>query len=442
MTLKKELIFILIFLLSYNLFCQEKRYIIVEFRALTENDTIAKYMTNLFIEKINEIDSLSSISFHQQPTLKENDYATLKPLINKDNDFLITGDININDKIISVSFFVFDVKNDQFCNPINLITENNSTNIIKGIEKIVSVLPNIRSYPDPINIISLGEIVIPDKNGSIIFSSDIRKAHVFINDEYIGVTPFVKNVKFGKYKIKMVNPDYNISETFTYSKFSKNCTPIFRSLKPTWLNLNIFPEHANLFIDNQFIDMSDPKNKTLNSNLSKILIKKDGYHNKQILYAPKPYQFNSLDVTLKPKSKSRAILFSTLFPGTGQMYVDNKFRGLFFGLSEIFCISNSIISAKKMNDNISAYKKSQERYNRATEIDIINKQREIMLSRYDNIIHYEKSRNIYIASSIGVWLINLLEIFTWKEPDNNIKVSMKLENVGRLSPKIGFTYEF
>ena len=161
MNIKKILFVILLHFFALNLFPQEQTLSIIEFRSLTEDDSTAKYVTNLLIQKIEEIDSLSQISVRvlPQPVPKENDYVTLKPLADSTEcDYLITGDVNIIDSIFALTIYIIDTNHDKFSSPINIITYNNSTGISEKLERVAYIIMGDMRYSDAINIISLENI--------------------------------------------------------------------------------------------------------------------------------------------------------------------------------------------------------------------------------------------------------------------------------------------
>jgi hypothetical protein len=446
MKFKKGLFLILFHFFALNLFSQEQILSIIEFRSLTENDSVSKYVTNLLIQKLEELDSLSqiSISRHQQPVIKENDYETLKPLIEKSgSDYLITGDININTNIISLTLFIFDVKNDIFNSTINIITNNDSTSIMQEIKKIAPMIINSPKYNNPVNLISLKNEKYPEHEGFLIFNSDVRKAQIFIDGEYIGETPFVKNVKYGSYDIKMVNPDYEISEKFEYNKLTNSNSVIYKSLKPAWLNIDVFPAQADIYIDDLYLGKGPILDTLYNSDFNKFQFEMDGYYDKNLPNQLLSYKKNYLNINLENKSKSKTILYSSLFPGIGQIYNDNTYRGILFCLGEIYCIVNSISFDRKMKKSKDTYESSFERYNRAKSIETIARERTIILAEYDNMKKYEKSRNNYIMAAAGIWLWNVVDALIWKEPSTrkDSKLSINFQNDGFITQKIGLSYE-
>jgi hypothetical protein len=447
MNFNKGLFVILLHFFALNLFSQEERLLIIEFRSLTENDSVSKYVTNLLIQKMDEIDSLSPVfvTVLPQPIPKENDYETLKPLADSTEcDYLVTGDVNIIDSIFALTIYIFDTNHDKFINPINLITYNDSTSISEKLERVASILTGDMRYGKEINLISLENEEKNEKKGFLIFASDVRKTQIFMDDKYIGETPFVKKVKLSSYNIKMINPDYEISDEFEYTILSNTKLVIFKSLKPAWLNIDIFPSKADIYIDDLYIGKGPILDTLYNSDLDHFRFQMDGYYNKNLSNQIHSYKKNHLIIDLENKSKSKTILYSSLFPGIGQIYNDNTYRGIFYGLSEIYCIVNAISLDKKMKQSNDAYKNSTERYNLATSIEMIARERKIMLAEYDNIKEYEKSRNNYIIAAAGIWLWNLFDALIWKEPDTrkDSKLSINFQNDGIISQKIGLSYEF
>ena len=442
MNIKKILFVILLHFFALNLFPQEQTLSIIEFRSLTEDDSTAKYVTNLLIQKIEEIDSLSQISVRvlPQPVPKENDYVTLKPLADSTEcDYLITGDVNIIDSIFALTIYIIDTNHDKFSSPINIITYNNSTGISEKLERVAYIIMGDMRYSDAINIISLENEEKNKKIGWLIFISDVRKAQIFMDNEYIGETPFVKKVKFGSYNIKMVNPDYGISEKYNCGKYTNSNSIIFKSLKPSWVIFDDHPIGAKIHIDKQVMDFLPHKATLINSKKENLLITKTGYYNYNSELHLRSYQKDNIKFSLKPKSKSINIYLSTIYPGLGQIYRDDLIRGYLYSGIETYFLVQTFLFNKDMHDLNDKIDDLTKKYNNANQIEDILYLEQALRNKHSEIEKVNNKRNKTAIWALAIWGISFIDSILWEKPPAIPEVSMS--EINKI-PVINISYNF
>ena len=127
---------------------------------------------------------------------------------------------------------------------------------------------------------------------------------------------------------------------------------------------------------------------------------------------------NAEDLASKKADKtnitdSRALEKSLIFPGLGQIHEKKYLKGVVFITAELIAITGAILSNRQGNINYNKYRSS------LTENDALFFRKET--ERFD------RSRNLFIAAGIGVWMINMLDIYILKKKmeKKSIEVSLK-----------------
>jgi hypothetical protein len=93
----------------------------------------------------------------------------------------------------------------------------------------------------------------------------------------------------------------------------------------------------------------------------------------------------------------RALEWSLLFPGLGQLYEKQYAKAALFAAAEILCLAQVVINAREGND---AYR----RYRDAGDIAAAMAWRE-------RTEQSDRKRNTAILAGAGVWVLNMVDIF-------------------------------
>jgi len=130
----------------------------------------------------------------------------------------------------------------------------------------------------------------------------------------------------------------------------------------------------------------------------------------------------------KPPKDTRALEKSLLFPGWGQLQEKKIVKGLLFMAGELIAITGAVIANSSGNRNYNRYKSSK------TLEDAVFYRQET--ERYD------KRRNLFIAAGIGIWIINMVDIYLYKKKDRRkgIRLSLKGMVSNEISLDIGYYF--
>jgi len=283
--------------------------------------------------------------------------------------------------------------------------------------------------------------------GTVFIDADIPEAEVYIEDEFKGITPLtLDNLKFNfQYTFTIKKNGYRTIKKSISTYKSNPERKIFAVIGYSKLLVNSNSQNATLTIDNETIKIPTDT-LTIIPGEHLVNINEDGYYRYKQMHNFESETFCSINVNLVPKSKKRAIIFSTLFPGIGQYYSDQEYKGLTFSGSEIlslflfFSHNNKIRSLKSdLNDTYSRYSKTT---NASFAKSYHQKLKKIEKDIDSNIV----IRDISLASAISIWIINLVDIYFWHQPKlemENMSINFKNDTRhGQQSPSIQITYKF
>jgi hypothetical protein len=131
----------------------------------------------------------------------------------------------------------------------------------------------------------------------------------------------------------------------------------------------------------------------------------------------------------KQDRKKKALTKSLLYPGLGQLYEKQYVKGALFLAAETFCVITAIINNYHGN-------RYYDRYRTADNIDDAVAWRE-------QTVTYDKRRNLYIFAGVGIWVLNMIDIYIYTKKKYKKGVSLFIkQNAGNYSISFGFRFTF
>ena len=114
----------------------------------------------------------------------------------------------------------------------------------------------------------------------------------------------------------------------------------------------------------------------------------------------------------KKDSGTRALEKSLIFPGWGQLHEKKYVKGILFLTAELIAITGAVINNNKGNSSYNKYRSS----------DTVN---DAVFFR-DETERFDRQRNLFIAAGIGVWIINMVDIYLLRKKmkKSGLKVSL------------------
>ncbi|MFQ5707197.1 MAG: DUF5683 domain-containing protein [bacterium] len=158
--------------------------------------------------------------------------------------------------------------------------------------------------------------------------------------------------------------------------------------------------------------------------------------------------YNKITIRLNKKTPLKAALRSSVFPGWGQFYGQNKARGFFISMGQTALGIITLFAARDYNNERDEYELALENFNRSVNLDeaqIAFQNVQKQFQEADDALNF---RNTMIYVTAGFWFYNILDsIFFFSSGSSGIEFSTKgitdiSDNTGQdqisLTMKIGF----
>lgn len=198
---------------------------------------------------------------------------------------------------------------------------------------------------------------------TIIFLSNLLGAEGINSNNFIGMPEY-----FSSYKLFISQKEFERN----YQNFNNNIliNPIFKNTSSN----ESYPEKSILTFDD------------LNTNNQKT-----GF---QSLFTPR---------------RITGLAYSFFIPGSGQIYLGHKTKGMIFAVSFFTGLVGSIVSQNNFIGNRERIQSLQFEYLNADRFTLADYYWKQMVSVHDEQKLHERSRNIFTIATILVWTVNLVD---------------------------------
>jgi hypothetical protein len=256
---------------------------------------------------------------------------------------------------------------------------------------------------------SLHYILRKRKTGIIRINIDFPGARVTIDGVHVGEAPGVfRNIEYGRHFVNVQAFPSNYNETVEI--VNDNVVDV-NAVFNVYIDITGTPKGADVFINNKRLGSIPLKRYKINPGYYDLIIRKPGYETEKIFLIAENNNYAKFNIQLKQRSLIKAMIYSSILPGLGQVYSEKSKINFIYSVLEIgalayiYQLNNSIKNQKKdYNDLINTYEYS---HNVA---EIVNLH-PIIEKKYDEILDTESLRNKIIYTSIGIWVLNLLDMF-------------------------------
>lgn len=162
--------------------------------------------------------------------------------------------------------------------------------------------------------------------------------------------------------------------------------------------------------ENSFVGVAPFK---LNPNFRgtyKVSAFKHGYERRHNLYFFSGNEKGILRLKLIPKTRFKAGIRSTVFPGWGQIYSERKTFGVLLNVAQLGAALGTLIAEKNYNDAVDDYKKALTNYEQNKKIyHLRDKYLDVALNKEKNADEAYNDRQIWLYVTGGLWIYNILD---------------------------------
>jgi hypothetical protein len=235
---------------------------------------------------------------------------------------------------------------------------------------------------------------------------------IYFDSVNVGKTPFrYEQALFGKHTINLFKENYfPVYDEFILTDRNNTFNKTYH-LKQKKVKLSIlgWPSGASVFVDNIFAGKTPLIDYQVPVGSRNIKISKKGYQTfkKRMLFTfGKPV---TLKIILNRKSLKKAMLYSALIPGIGQIYSDRIQEGILISVGTIGLLGISLWKYKQYKKAKSDYQISYNAYMNNVRPDEMAFLREAMLKNYDKMEKQYKNYRIFLGIGTLAYLLNIFE---------------------------------
>jgi len=250
--------------------------------------------------------------------------------------------------------------------------------------------------------------------GSVNITSKPEKARVELDNRYIGETPLVfTQLTKGLHDIKVTLKNYEpfisqfeISEENRVQKFNISLTPL-----ESILTIKGFPEQGDVYINGSKAGQMPVENKKILFGLYDISVSKPGYYSYQenlLINKHDPY---TIDIRLEAKSKYFSLLYSTLLPGSGQIYSGRTTPGIILGSAALVTLTATLIFNSDYLNKKDTYSADKNAYDINTDLGKMESLYAAMQDSYNSMDDAHSRANFMFGVTAAVWIYNMLDVY-------------------------------
>ncbi len=143
----------------------------------------------------------------------------------------------------------------------------------------------------------------------------------------------------------------------------------------------------------------------------------------------------SAERMMSRKGKLAAVGLSALIPGLGQYYSGSNLRGTIYSVTGVGTGVLALYYHLEFNKALSSYSVAKTAYDNAVLINEVSNARTKMYSDYDNLVKYNKMRQLLLVSCASVYGLNLVDaILFGRKKDNSTASRNEKKNDLEINP--------
>ena len=262
----------------------------------------------------------------------------------------------------------------------------------------------------------------------VIVTTEPPGATVFINSKRIGITPYVFDGLFqGKHQLKLSLENYVDVDKTIEIKTAKDSLSIHTKMpeRKSELSITGWPNNADIYLGSDNLGNIPLQKHIVPFGKHLLRVENKGYqtYQKELnINNIAPYMLN---IDLQPKSKWKALAFSALLPGSGQLYLDYTLKGILLGGATIASATAAFLMYNQYNDDLNSFNDNKLLYENNIDLNKMTELYNGIQDSYKNMEDSAKNANMFTAIAAGLYVINLADIliFAPKGRQKQVKVS-------------------
>lgn len=250
---------------------------------------------------------------------------------------------------------------------------------------------------------------------SIAVRADVPGAAVFLDFKYLGVAPLSIDAIDARCRtLHVIKHGYH-----TFRRYiPHDANPSVRIdavLGEAWFEITNGPADSEVIVDGEIVGTIPTEKRGVLAGHHEISINAPGYRSKHLYPGFEHFESKVIRSSLKPLTRSMAIVQSALFPGLGQRYLHKKTKALKFLTMEAAAIAGIFFAHRYVNHEQRIYDDLVFRY------EGLYGSRDIPITIND-VRHQERAlqemknvRTILIGAALGTWVWSIIDAATYRE---------------------------
>ncbi|GEM_PF-1601600 len=141
--------------------------------------------------------------------------------------------------------------------------------------------------------------------------------------------------------------------------------------------------------------------------------------------------YNLIDIEKFDSRRITGLVYSIFIPGSGQFYLGQKTKGALFAVTFISSLVGTLVSHNNFIGNRERIQSLEFEYLNSDRYTLSEYYWQQMVTVHSEQKLHEKSRNIFIASSIAIWTMNMIDYLFFTKDKGPIEFSSNFHLMNR-----------
>jgi len=224
----------------------------------------------------------------------------------------------------------------------------------------------------------------------------------------------LENKLTGKHSLRLETDNKYIDTAVTVNTNDTSEYNFDLKWKTGYLSLHGYPAESKIRIDNRrvnnkFLNITSNDIIELKKGKHAIFVNKNGYHNNTANISIGYKDTITKQIKLKKKSPLRGILYSTVLPGSGQIYYGSENKGTLIAMSTVGLSGGLFFLNRIFKRKYKKYNKYVDEYENASSLNQIEIQREKKESTLKELKNLKKYAYITSGTLGAIWLYSIID---------------------------------
>ena len=263
--------------------------------------------------------------------------------------------------------------------------------------------------------------------GSATVTSKPADAKIILDGNNVGKTPMnLNDIPVGKHVIKLELENYDSYTTEFEITEEKSTERIYGKLNKLQSRLAIqgSPTNSTIEINGTKVGTLPLKERSIEFGSHDITISKPGFYTYNKFLLVNKSDLYTLSIKLSPKSRTSATLYSTILPGSGQIYSGRSTPGILLGAASLGGLAVTFALNSSYQDKRNQYLDNKQAYEDNTDPDRMTDLYSAMLSSYDDMESTYNSARIAGILTAVVWVYNIVDTYIFFPKQSGVQLSV------------------